>query len=504
MPVLGTYTGILTDYIITKTNGSWSISPAQAIATLIVTTDKGLNTGGVPYTQYSDTVSLSVSVSPVLVTTPLNPGSKCPTGVTYCVNVQIGSQVFPIALAPQTTSNGTIMTGSLNTQQVFLAPGSYTVSLITGDLTNGLSAGNSNYTLTKVIQPAGATAPNCNFIVTQEDAQITYTGPMYLNSTSSTMSVTATYTLQDATATGSGTIYDAWPGDITKANVTLTLTDSSLKTVGTCTPTLVAMPGEVGSNGLPSTATVSCTFTSVPVPGAYYLSAAPGTGSYYSFSAGDTGSITITTATGGTGFITGGGYQTATYLGTAGPSGSNKYSAAGLLKPAPGTKVNFGFEAKYQSNNRNLQGGMNLIIRSQCLSANTVFGYTPRPLPGGICVYQLKVPQGQLSSLSETLPPGSKYPYAQLVGNPNIYDVTWPTNIQQIANSKTATLLLQMYDVGDPGPGANVDPLSIQVTDSTYGLWFSNNWSGTNTVISLAGTTSPAAPVIQGGDLQVH
>jgi hypothetical protein len=76
-----------------------------------------------------------------------------------------------------------------------------------------------------------------------------------------------------------------------------------------------------------------------------------------------------------------------------------------------------------------------------------------------------------------------------------IYDITWSTPVQ--IGSKVR-LYLQMYDVGDPGPGANVDQLSIQLIDSTNGLWFSNNWSGTNTVINTT------APVIQGGNLQVH
>jgi len=241
-------------------------------------------------------------------------------------------------------------------------------------------------------------------------------------------------------------------------------------------------------------------------PAPYNLSAAPGSGSYYVFSMGDTGSVPITTATGGTGFITGGGYQTATYLSQAGPAGSNKYSSAGLLQPAPGTKMNFGFEAKYQLNNKNLQGGMNLIIRSQCLGI-AVPGYTPKPLPGNVCVYQVKVPQGQLTSLSETTLTGTKYLTAQLFGGANIFDVTWASNIQQVTNSKTSTLQLQMVDIGEPG--ANVDPLAIQVTDTTYGLLFSNNWSGTNTVLSVAAVTSPAgtsttAPVINGGNLQVH
>ncbi len=53
-------------------------------------------------------------------------------------------------------------------------------------------------------------------------------------------------------------------------------------------------------------------------------------------------------------------------------------------------------------------------------------------MPGNLCVYQIKVPQGQLTSLSETLPPTSKYPWAQLLEGANIYDVTWPNSIQQV------------------------------------------------------------------------
>jgi hypothetical protein len=196
----------------------------------------------------------------------------------------------------------------------------------------------------------------------------------------------------------------------------------------------------------------------------------------------------ITTANGGTGFITGGGYQKATYLATVGLSGSGKYTTAGLLQPAAGTKMNFGFETQYKKNN-NLQGGVNIIIRSQCLTS--IAGYTPKPGNDGLCMYQIKVSQGQLQSLTENLTPTP--PYALLTGTANIQDVTWPNPVSVSGN---LTLQLSMYDVAEPG--ANADTLTIQVTDNTYGLWFSNNWSGVKTVISST------APVIQGGNLQVH
>ena len=71
--------------------------------------------------------------------------------------------------------------------------------------------------------------------------------------------------------------------------------------------------------------------------------------------------------------------------------------------------------------------------------------------------------------------------------------MTRPTALSVAGN---LTLQLNMYDVADPG--ANADTLSIQVSDSTNGLWISTNWTGTKTVIN---TTTP---VINGGNLQVH
>ena len=236
---------------------------------------------------------------------------------------------------------------------------------------------------------------------------------------------------------------------------------------------------------MPSTGTVSCVIHNVTVPGPFNLTASPATGSYYTL-VGDT-NVPITTANGGVGFITGGGFQTATYLGTAGATGSGKYTTAGILKPAKNTKMNFGFQTKYTKSGSTLKGGANIIIRSACVTG--IAGYTPVPGDDGLCVYQIKA--NAISSLNETLTPTP--PYAVFTAKANIQDVTWSNPLSVAGN---LTLQLSMYDVADPG--ANADTLGIQVTDGSNGLWISNNWTGVKSAISAT------APVIQGGNLQVH
>jgi hypothetical protein len=353
------------------------------------------------------------------------------------------------------------------------APGSYTA-------TASCSVAQCGVLLTITTNP---------FTINQEDAQFTYTGLQYFTTTATatTVNVTVSYTLQDATALDpSNPIYDLYPGDITKAKVMVGVTTvAGTNFSGGCGPLTVApVAGYVGSTGLPSTGTVTCVINNVPVNGSYNLAATAGTGSYYTL-IGDT-PMSITTANGGVGFITGGGFQTAAYLATSNTS-AGKYTTAGLLKPATNTKMNFGFETKYNKSGSNLQGGANIIVRSACV--NGITGYTPFPGDDGLCVYQIK--SNSLTSLTEILTPTPAN--AAFTAKATIQDVTRPTALAVAGN---LTLQLNMYDVADPG--ANADTLSIQVTDSVNGLWISNNWTGVKTVISST------APVINGGNLQVH
>jgi len=429
--------------------------------------------------QYSDQVVFKAEITP-----PSLGGQSPATGVEFYVGTECMGTVL---LTPGTDASlgGPVLSASLTTTLLEnTVSGCTPASVPAGQM----KPGTTPHTVTAVFLGVNSNfsvgSPTTPLTIEQEDAQVTYTGLQYFttSTTATTMSVAMTFTLQDATATGVGSpIYDAYAGDITKATVTLALTgiypSGSFGGCSNLTPAPVA--GQTG------TATVSCTISGVTVPGSYNLTTTPGTGSYYTFT-GDT-TMPITTSNGGTGFITGGGFQTAAFLATAGTSGSGKYSTAGLLKPATNTKINFGFETKYNKSGSNLQGGANIIIRSACV--NGVTGYTPVPGDDSLCVYQIK--SNSLSSLSETLTPTPSS--AAFTAKASIQDVTRPTALSVAGN---LTLQLNMYDVADPG--ANADTLSIQVSDSTNGLWISTNWTGTKTVIN---TTTP---VINGGNLQVH
>ncbi len=234
---------------------------------------------------------------------------------------------------------------------------------------------------------------------------------------------------------------------------------------------------------------------------------------FYSPDAGDT-NVNITNWNDGSGSITGRGYLTAAYL--AKPNTMvGKYTAVGTLVPAPGTKVEFEFESKYgkpetkekqlgikadpdqgaafewldknDPQNEGLQGGANIVVRSKCLSG--ISGYPGEPGPDGLCIYQIKSTSVESLSLYPTPAP----PTATFIANATIEGVTRDRAVR-IANK--LQLQLTMYDVADGG--AHKGTLSIQVTDKTHGLWFSNNWTGART--SAFGT----APVIKGGRLEIH
>ncbi|HEV2325545.1 MAG TPA: Ig-like domain repeat protein [Terracidiphilus sp.] len=440
--------------------GGQAITPAPTMVSNVIVT---------PGTQqYSDLITLSATVGsmPAIGGTLFFYINYNAVSPSTCPSYLLGSTSVT-GNSTGTVSNVALLEPSSNCGAV--APGNHTITAVfaPSDLTDFTGSWNSG-----------------PLTIKQEDAEITYTGLQYFgaSSTASSTSVTLTYTLQDATAAGSGySFYDPNPGDITKAVVTLTLAPVGSGPSYTCSNlNVVPVAGE------PGTGTVTCTLSSVPVPGAYTLAAAPGAGSYYQF-LGDT-SISITTANGGTGFITGGGFQTATYLATLNTA-IGKYPTAGLLTPAPGTKVNFGFETKYNKSGANLQGGANIIVRSSCVQGIT--GYTPVPGDDGLCVYQIK--SNSISSLSENLTAPASPNSAVFTAKANIQDVTRPTPISVAGN---VTLQLSMYDVADPG--ANHDTLAYQISDATNGLWISNNWTGVKTVINTS------APQIQGGNLQVH
>ncbi len=286
------------------------------------------------------------------------------------------------------------------------------------------------------------------FIVTQEDARIQYTGLLSTSTsspTSNTATVTSTATIRDITAVYPG--LDADAGDIRKAKVDFIVdnnvvcndvgvglvTASDMK-VGTATCNWIA---NLGSNNDALNYTVG---TRVE-------------GWYTRDKAYDNVVVNVSKPI-ASAFITGGGYLV-------------NQSSAGLYAGDAGERTNFGFNVKYNKAGTNLQGSINAIMRK------------------GTGVYQVK--GNAMNSLTSKVTGSPKT--ATFTGKANIQNITDPQNVQPIDGN--ATLQVTMSDYGEPGTG---DKIGITVLNKSGGLWFASAWSGTQTLEQLLG----------GGNLQAR
>jgi hypothetical protein len=156
-------------------------------------------------------------------------------------------------------------------------------------------------------------------------------------------------------------------------------------------------------------------------------------------------------------FITGGGWQ------------EIPESGAGFYAADVGSKMNFGFNVKFNKKGTNLQGKMNIIYRA------------------GSTVYQIK--SNATTSLGTDLSVEGELK-AEFVSKANLTDVTDPEN--PVGISGNLTLHVRMTDKGEPGSG---DMIAFTLYDGDpNALWFSNNWVFPNT----------EELVINGGNLVVH
>src|SRR5206468_3833844 len=132
--------------------------------------------------------------------------------------------------------------------------------------------------------------------------------------------------------------------------------------------------------------------------------------------------------------------------------------SSGVYKSSDNSKTNWGFNVKYNKNKTNLQGNVNIIIRS------------------GGKVYQVKgIVGGSNGALSVNVSdPNNKR--ATLTAKGNMTDVATALSVPYGSN---ATIELKMDDKGEPG--ANIDTYAITVWGSNNALLYSSNWSGTVT-----------------------
>lgn len=420
---VGNYTikqGTLTansNYSITSfTNGTLTITPASTSSTVTVTPDSQ---------QYSDKVTFTATLSP----SSINNQSPA-TSVTFYVGTQnMGScnlsessgvltcTLSDVALLENPNGNGQ------------MAPGNRTVTAKFGGVNPNFSVNDATTTLT----------------ITQEDALAYYTGDTFVStgsSTSSTATVLLSATIKDISAEGSS---DTNPGDIRNATVTFVIRNSSSDTpIPGCTDLpvgLVSSDTKVGVASCNWNANIGSSSSETYTIGIIV-------NNYYKRDSSDDDLI-VTVSKSLNNFITGGGYII-------------NNNSAGICPGGSGKKTNFGFNVKYNKSLTNLQGNMNIIVRSD---ESCTPGFT------GPRVYQIK------ANAIQNLTVKSTDRIATFTSKANIQDVTDPYN--PIPLGGNGTLRVTMKDNGEPG---NFDEIGITFYKSDGGLWFSSNWDGSKTI----------------------
>uniref|UniRef100_A0A831WXN0 Uncharacterized protein n=1 Tax=Thermorudis peleae TaxID=1382356 RepID=A0A831WXN0_9BACT len=255
---------------------------------------------------------------------------------------------------------------------------------------------------------------------------------------------------------------DNFAGDIRNAKVKFVNRDAGNAVLCTASVGLVSMADTtVGTATCNWTASIgandSVQFTIGVVVGDIPLSL-----SYYSRDHGDD-NTTVTVSKSLNNFITGGGYL-------------NLVNSSGICAGAVGSKNNFGFNVKYNKSLTNLQGNMNIIIRS---SQSCTPGHS------GPRVYQIK------TNSMDNLTVNSSTGVATFTSKANIRDITDPYNPIPLDAVGNGTLRVTMDDNGEPGKN---DTIGITMWNKAGGMWFSSRWDGTRTVEQLLG----------GGNLQVR
>jgi hypothetical protein len=249
-------------------------------------------------------------------------------------------------------------------------------------------------------------------------------------------------------------------GDVRTATLTFVNLDSGLPYATLCTATGVGLV----STGDTTTGTGTCNWTAnIGSQSSQMFTVGIVIGGNYVRPASADAVVTVSRPL--TNFITGGGYV-------------NLSSPGGQCLGAIGSRSNFGFNVKYNKGGTNLQGGVNIIVRSATSCTPNYSG--PR-------VYQIK--GNMITSLSTQLSGGTANNQAVFNGKAGIQDITDPNNI--ISVDGNASLQLNMVDNGTPGTN---DTLGITLWNKSGGLWYSSDWTGTTTKQDLLG----------GGDLSVH
>jgi len=435
-----------------------TVNPAPTISAVTVTPSSR---------QYSDPMTFTATLTPDMIN-GVNPA----TSVTFFIGTQ------QITGAPTLVDSGGVLTWTLSNVPLLepapfgtsptgqMAPGNHNVTAMFG-------GSNPNFLVG---------APSTTLTITPEDARVTYTGPLYVGtatSTSTTATVTLSATILDisnSTLTADP-VYDPYAGDIRNAQVQFFYLNSTGGQViinsTLLSPALINPSDTTAGTVLYNWTTPAISPCQSPCSQTFTVGII--INNYYSRNSPDEDTI-ITVAQPGTNFITLGGFL-------------NMTNSVGEVPGTTGTKTNFGGNIKYNKSGSNLQGQLNIIVRSTVLAP----GDTCAAGADGFHVYQIK--SNSLTSLGVNFPNGpSSYPgLATVVSKANVQDVTNPATTCSVGGNAT----LQM-DMTDNGTGGQTDTLGITIWDGSTNLWYSSYWNGTKTVQQVL--ASPTG----GGNVSVH
>jgi hypothetical protein len=195
--------------------------------------------------------------------------------------------------------------------------------------------------------------------------------------------------------------------------------------------------------------------------------------------------VTVVVQTGGTGFVTGGGW---------------------LMEPSLGSKSNFGFTVK-QLKSGSLQGNSNYIYRKTVLANQVPYG--TGWLPAGPYNWQIKSNSwsgGGLSAACTNVAPIKCT--ATFAGKANIKAINRVTGVEYSLGGNYQ-YQVDIDDYSEPGssPGAGPDKYAIRVWDPTTGTYYQLGSPRTWNPTSLWDPTYSGYGTrlnINGGNNQVH
>jgi hypothetical protein len=185
-------------------------------------------------------------------------------------------------------------------------------------------------------------------------------------------------------------------------------------------------------------------------------------GNYYTGQTGASDVTLVTLATPGSEFVTGGGHFVLS-------------SSAGSYAGTSGSKMNFGFNMKWNPSGKNLQGNINIIFRKM--------------VSGVWRTYQIKSNKINSMAVNQSDP---NYRKAIISTKANLRDITDPAN--PISLGGNLNLAMDAWEHTSQNNG-ELDKIAVTLTGSgSQGLFFSSHWVGTGTV----------AQIINGGKIKVR